>query len=71
MGDLKELDHNLSCMKPKDITLTYYTEQVVTPQTCMMHGQAEMAKWYSEHPNYKIMRWKCLNTEEQKKRIKA
>ena len=70
MGDLKRIDDNLSCIRPKDITLTFYTEEVVTPQQCVMHGQAEMAKWFNEHPNYKIMRWKCTNGEE-KKRLKA
>lgn len=70
MGDLKKIDNDLSCIKPKDITLTFVSEQVVTPQQCVMYGQAEMAKWFTEHPNYKIMRWKCQNTED-KKRLKA
>lgn len=70
MGDIKKIDNDLSCIKPKDVKLSFYSDSPVTPQQCVMNGQAEMAKWIGEHPDYKIMRWKCQNTEDRK-RIKA
>jgi len=70
MGDIKKIDNDLSCIRPRDVTLTFISEQVVTPQQCILQGQSEIAKWFEEHPNYKIMRWKCLNTDG-KKRLKA
>lgn len=42
----------------KDVYLNFEAESV-TPQQCMMYGQAEMAKWVGEHPNYVIKKWRC------------
>lgn len=48
----------------KDARFTF-EETNVTPQQCMFYGQQEMSKWLSEHPNYRIMKWRC-DTREQK-----
>jgi len=42
----------------KDVRLTFIAESV-TPQQCMLHGQAEIAKWAEGHPNWRVRRWKC------------
>jgi hypothetical protein len=42
----------------KDVRLSYMADSV-TPQQCMMYGQAEIAKWFEGHPNWKIMKWTC------------
>lgn len=42
----------------KDVNLNFEADSV-TPQQCMMYGQAEMAKWVEEHPNYQIKKWRC------------
>ena len=31
----------------------------ITPMTCMMGAQPELAKWVNAHPNYTIQSWKC------------
>lgn len=42
----------------KDVYLNFEAASA-TPQQCMMDGQMEMAKWVEEHPNYRIMKWRC------------
>ncbi len=34
-----------------------YTE--MTPMTCMMAAQPELAKWAEQHPKWTINGWKC------------
>lgn len=34
-----------------------YTD--VTPMTCLMAAQPELAKWAESHPNFRIASWKC------------
>jgi hypothetical protein len=31
----------------------------ITPQQCMVLGQAEMAKWMQAHPNWRPRKWTC------------
>ena len=31
----------------------------ITPMTCMMGGQAELARWADRHPGHTISRWSC------------
>jgi len=31
----------------------------VTPMTCMMGAQPELAKWAEAHPKFTIKSWKC------------
>jgi hypothetical protein len=31
----------------------------ITPMTCMMGAQPELAKWVNEHPDYTVRSWKC------------
>ncbi|MGC9418173.1 hypothetical protein [Rhodovulum marinum] len=42
-----------------------YTD--ITPMTCMMGAQPELAKWVETHPNWTVSRWKCryLNTAQR------
>ncbi len=42
----------------RDITLTFDADSV-TPITCMMNGQSELAQWTVEHPNWRIARFSC------------
>lgn len=35
----------------------------ITPMACMMGAPAELARWRSEHPNYRIARWACARDE--------
>lgn len=42
----------------KDISLTYEPE-TVSMFGCMMYGQAELAKWNEQHPEWRISKWKC------------
>ncbi|GAA0296015.1 hypothetical protein [Rhodovulum strictum] len=43
-----------------------YTD--ITPMTCMMGAQPELAKWVATHPNWTVANWKCryLNTAQRK-----
>ncbi|SFK00923.1 hypothetical protein [Celeribacter neptunius] len=40
----------------------------ITPMTCMMGAQPELAKWTEQHPAYTVSRWSChmLRQGEQK-----
>lgn len=31
----------------------------ITPMTCMMGAQPELAKWVAAHPNLQVKSWKC------------
>lgn len=31
----------------------------ITPATCMMGAQPQLAKWIGEHPGQRIASWKC------------
>jgi hypothetical protein len=42
----------------RDISLTF-EEAAITPYSCMMYGQGELAKWTEEHPNWRIAKWSC------------
>lgn len=42
----------------RDVTLTFDTE-TITPFTCMMYGQSELAQWTQAHPNWRIARFTC------------
>ncbi len=34
-----------------------YTD--LTPMTCMMAAQPQLANWVATHPNWTVARWKC------------
>jgi len=38
-----------------------YTD--ITPMTCAMGAQPELAKWVATHPNWTISRWKCQQVQ--------
>ena len=40
----------------------------LSPMTCMMGAQPQLAKWVEEHPGQQIKSWKCrfVNTGERK-----
>lgn len=40
----------------------------VTPLTCMMSAQPELARWVDSHPKWRIDRWRC-NTASTEKEI--
>ena len=31
----------------------------ISPMTCMMGAQPELAKWANEHPKYAVKSWRC------------
>jgi hypothetical protein len=35
-------------------------------KSCMYTAQAEIAKWAEEHPNLRVMRWKCAYPNEER-----
>lgn len=35
-----------------------FAEQM-SPMTCMMQAQPELAKWANEHPKWQVSKWKC------------
>lgn len=39
--------------------LAFEGEGNITPYTCVMYGQAELAKWQENHPNYRITKFGC------------
>jgi hypothetical protein len=42
----------------RDIVLSFQADSV-TPASCMMYGQSELAKWTEGHPNWRIARFTC------------
>lgn len=39
----------------REVSLVY-DGQALTPMACLVHGQAEIARWISEHPGYELRR---------------
>jgi hypothetical protein len=50
----------------RDRSLLYTAD--VGVMTCLMQGQAELAKWIDTHPGETVTRWKCrqVDTREVK-----
>ena len=42
-----------------------YSEESVTLLQCTMYGQVEVAKWASEHPEWRIARWSCAPARQE------
>jgi hypothetical protein len=42
----------------REIQLTYDVENV-SPISCMMYGQSELAQWTEVHPNWRVSRFSC------------
>jgi hypothetical protein len=42
----------------RDIVLSFEADNV-TPVSCMMQGQIELAKWTEGHPNWRIAHFAC------------
>lgn len=42
----------------KDISLVFEAE-AITPYSCVMYGQGELAKWSIEHQGWRIAKWTC------------
>jgi hypothetical protein len=42
----------------RDISLTF-EQAAITPYSCIMYGQGELAKWTNEHPEWRIAKWTC------------
>lgn len=42
----------------RDIVLSFQADNV-TPASCMMYGQSELAKWTEGHPNWRIAHFTC------------
>jgi len=38
----------------------------VTPQQCMIYGQPQLANWQTEHPGFRIKRFKCVKDDKKK-----
>jgi len=41
----------------------------VTPMTCMMGAQPELARWVAEHPNWRVSRWSCRYVDRSQRDI--
>ena len=39
--------------------LTRYADQVDLDQDCVLYGEIGLSKWVSEHPGWRIERWRC------------
>ena len=44
--------------KCRDVVLTFEAANI-TPFSCMMFGQAELAKWTETHVNWRVSRFTC------------
>jgi len=41
----------------------------ITPMSCMMGAQPELARWVAEHPNWTVSRWRCSYVDNARKNI--
>lgn len=48
----------LDAGKCRDFSLLYDPYEV-SLMTCMIAGQAEVARWQEAHPDWRITRWSC------------
>ena len=44
-----------------------YTD--MTPMTCMMGAQTQLAEWVNGHPEWTISRWRCAPVDHVAKNI--
>lgn len=35
----------------------------VTPTTCVLEAQPELARWVGEHPGWRVQRWTCRSMD--------
>lgn len=42
-----------------------YTD--VSPMTCVLGAQPELAKWVESHPKYTVARWRCQPVDGSRK----
>ena len=35
----------------------------ITPMTCMVGAQPQLAQWVNEHPNWRVSHWKCRTVQ--------
>lgn len=47
----------------RDRSLLYAAETGV--MTCLMMGQAELARWAATHPNETVTQWKCRQADRR------
>lgn len=40
-----------------------YMEQHGTEMQCMMRAPLHIARWVREHPDFRVVRWKCVNPD--------
>lgn len=41
----------------------------ITPMTCLIGAQPQLAKWTNEHPNWTVKSWKCQHVSQREVRI--
>lgn len=41
----------------------------VSPMTCMMGAQPELAKWTETHPRFRVTGWKCQMVNPHEKEV--
>ena len=51
----------------RDCSLLYDPREV-SVMTCMMHGQAQVARWQDSHPRWQVERWQCRNRDMRESR---
>lgn len=37
----------------------------VSPQKCLMSAPPYVAQWNGEHPDWRVVRWRCSNADEK------
>jgi hypothetical protein len=37
----------------------------VSPVSCMMKAPPHVARWSEEHPEWRVVRWRCLTLRQQ------
>ena len=43
--------------------------EAISPRTCMMQAQPQLAKWVENHARWRIARWRCQAVGQRKARI--
>lgn len=48
----------------RDFALQFDAREV-SLMTCVLHGQAVIARWQDDHPDWQVARWTCSHPERR------
>jgi len=54
------------CLKAEPTTCQQIKVDWETPMECLLHGQQQAALWLEDHPRWRLVKYRCMRTIEQR-----